>query len=245
MLLWCCNTLIQGRYETAWHAFTAIRAMQVVLSQINALNANSVLYRDTTSWWKDHRIKSCPITESSFTNLVKLVELNLHVLLNSSNFKVVSIAVFRSAPDIWAIDQLFPIMPIHRLDEEPTEPATLADITCDSDGKIDKFPSPGSFTRLLASASIFPLIWIHHPECFDIVISLRSAKIKPYDCSVRHSILLLTAPIFILDSAEIFSQKQLQHFAYTSWRAILQQDLLTLSKAPAFNWHLLSIQLGV
>ncbi len=48
-------------------------------------------------------------------------------------------SVFQSAPDVWAIGQLFPIMPIHRLDEEPTIRATIADLTCDSDGKIDRF----------------------------------------------------------------------------------------------------------
>jgi arginine decarboxylase len=48
-------------------------------------------------------------------------------------------SVFQSAPDIWAIDHLFPIMPIHRLTEEPTVSATLADLTCDSDGLIDHF----------------------------------------------------------------------------------------------------------
>jgi arginine decarboxylase len=48
-------------------------------------------------------------------------------------------SVFQSLPDSWAIDQLFPIMPIHRLDEEPTRRGTLQDVTCDSDGKIDCF----------------------------------------------------------------------------------------------------------
>jgi len=48
-------------------------------------------------------------------------------------------SVFQSLPDSWAIDQLFPIVPIHRLDEEPSNRAVLADITCDSDGKIDHF----------------------------------------------------------------------------------------------------------
>jgi arginine decarboxylase len=48
-------------------------------------------------------------------------------------------SVFQSAPDSWAIDQLFPIMPIHRLNEEPTCRGTIADLTCDSDGKIDRF----------------------------------------------------------------------------------------------------------
>ncbi len=51
----------------------------------------------------------------------------------------INLSVFQSMPDAWAIDQLFPIMPIHRLDEEPTNRATLADLTCDSDGKIDQF----------------------------------------------------------------------------------------------------------
>lgn len=51
----------------------------------------------------------------------------------------INLSVFQSAPDSWAIDQLFPIMPIHRLDEEPTRRGTLADLTCDSDGKIDQF----------------------------------------------------------------------------------------------------------
>ena len=51
----------------------------------------------------------------------------------------INLSVFQSAPDCWAIDQLFPIMPIHRLDEEPTRRGILADLTCDSDGKIDRF----------------------------------------------------------------------------------------------------------
>ncbi|HYP02394.1 MAG TPA: biosynthetic arginine decarboxylase, partial [Pyrinomonadaceae bacterium] len=48
-------------------------------------------------------------------------------------------SVFRSAPDHWALDQLFPIVPIHRLNKPPTAYATLCDITCDSDGVVDKF----------------------------------------------------------------------------------------------------------
>ena len=48
-------------------------------------------------------------------------------------------SVFQSLPDFWAIDQLFPIMPIHRLKEQPTRPVVLSDITCDCDGKIDRF----------------------------------------------------------------------------------------------------------
>jgi arginine decarboxylase len=50
-----------------------------------------------------------------------------------------NVSVFQSMPDSWAIKQLFPIMPIHRLEEEPTRHGVLGDITCDSDGKIDQF----------------------------------------------------------------------------------------------------------
>ncbi|MDD4869080.1 MAG: biosynthetic arginine decarboxylase [Kiritimatiellae bacterium] len=48
-------------------------------------------------------------------------------------------SLFQSLPDSWAVDQLFPVMPIHRLNEVPTRQAVIADITCDSDGIIDKF----------------------------------------------------------------------------------------------------------
>jgi arginine decarboxylase len=50
-------------------------------------------------------------------------------------------SLFQSLPDSWAIDQIFPIMPIHRLNEEPLRTATIQDMTCDSDGKIDNFIS--------------------------------------------------------------------------------------------------------
>ena len=58
-------------------------------------------------------------------------------------------SVFQSLPDSWAIDQLFPIMPVHRLTERPTRNAVLADITCDSDGKIDRFVSLRDVQRTL------------------------------------------------------------------------------------------------
>jgi arginine decarboxylase len=52
---------------------------------------------------------------------------------------VCNFSVFQSIPDHWALDQLFPVVPIQRLNEKPDHKATLVDITCDSDGEIDKF----------------------------------------------------------------------------------------------------------
>ena len=58
-------------------------------------------------------------------------------------------SLFQSLPDIWAIDQLFPIMPIHRLNEAPVRDGVLADMTCDCDGKIDNFISPDGVRKTL------------------------------------------------------------------------------------------------
>jgi arginine decarboxylase len=62
---------------------------------------------------------------------------NLDTMLSDTYF--CNFSVFQSMPDSWAIKQLFPIMPIHRLNEAPSRRAVLGDITCDSDGKVDQF----------------------------------------------------------------------------------------------------------
>jgi arginine decarboxylase len=72
---------------------------------------------------------------------------DLETILSDTVF--CNFSVFQSLPDSWAIDQLFPIMPIHRLDEAPLRKAVLADITCDSDGKIDRFVSLRDVRRTL------------------------------------------------------------------------------------------------
>jgi len=63
-------------------------------------------------------------------------------------------SLFQSLPDSWAIDQVFPIIPIQRLDERPDRSATLQDITCDSDGKIDNFITSKSFSYYLPVHSL-------------------------------------------------------------------------------------------
>jgi arginine decarboxylase len=78
-------------------------------------------------------------------------------------------SVFQSLPDSWAIDQLFPIMPIHRLEERPTRTAVLADITCDSDGKIDHFVSLRDVKRTLELHELRP------PEKYYLAVFLVGA----------------------------------------------------------------------
>jgi arginine decarboxylase len=77
----------------------------------------------------DRYAQQAEYVSEEFTELRRL--LRVKYLTNFS--------VFRSVPDHWALDQLFPIIPIHRLNKKPTEYATLCDITCDSDGVVDKF----------------------------------------------------------------------------------------------------------
>ncbi len=60
-----------------------------------------------------------------------------------------NLSIFQSLPDSWAIQQIFPITPLHRLAEEPSEPVVLADITCDSDGSIDRFADLRDVKRYL------------------------------------------------------------------------------------------------
>ncbi len=64
-----------------------------------------------------------------------------------------NLSIFRSAPDTWAIDQLFPVMPIHRLHEPPQVLGAFADLTCDSDGKLNRFIDSGTHK---------PLLELHH-----------------------------------------------------------------------------------
>lgn len=59
-------------------------------------------------------------------------------------------SVFQSLPDSWAIEQVFPVMPIHRLNEKPTRQAIIADLTCDCDGKLDRFAGPAGDTETLS-----------------------------------------------------------------------------------------------
>ncbi len=72
----------------------------------------------------------------------------LDALLSDTYF--CNFSLFQSMPDSWAIKQLFPIMPIHRLNEQPTRHAVLGDITCDSDGKVDQFIDRRDVKRTLS-----------------------------------------------------------------------------------------------
>lgn len=77
---------------------------------------------------------------------------NLPAFLTDTYF--CNLSVFRSLPDSWAINQIFPIAPLHRLDEKPTNRVVLGDITCDSDGKIERFADLKDVSRYLPAHNL-------------------------------------------------------------------------------------------
>ncbi|MDQ7014395.1 MAG: biosynthetic arginine decarboxylase [Planctomycetota bacterium] len=87
-----------------------------------------------------------------------------------SDIYYANLSIFQTLPDHWAIDQLFPICPIHRLDEEPTRRGILADITCDSDGQIDKF-----IDRRETSKPTLELHTLNHGEPYYLGVFLLGA----------------------------------------------------------------------
>lgn len=125
---------------------------------------NDILfYRDETRHLFHHgkiNLRQRSLAEQIFwttiTEISKLTKELKHVTPELADLERVlsdiyycNFSVFQSLPDSWAIGQLFPVMPIHRLDEEPTRSAILADITCDCDGKIDQFIDKRGVKRYL------------------------------------------------------------------------------------------------
>lgn len=79
----------------------------------------------------------------------EIEQLSPELILQMADRYFCNFSVFQSLPDAWAINQVFPVMPIHRLNEEPTRQGILVDITCDSDGKIQQFPLNNGISRTL------------------------------------------------------------------------------------------------
>ncbi len=130
----------------------ALTAREQVLQMFN-LGLLSLEFRGLAErlYWA-----TCAKIRDSCRKLERLPEEleDLESILSDTYF--CNFSVFQSLPDSWAIDQLFPILPIHRLDERPTRTAVLADITCDSDGKIDHFVSLRDVKRTLELHELKP-----------------------------------------------------------------------------------------
>jgi arginine decarboxylase len=130
----------------------ALTARDQVLQMFN-LGLLSLEFRGLAErlyWASCARIRDCCRRLERFPEELE----DLENILSDTYF--CNFSVFQSLPDSWAIEQLFPIMPIHRLEQLPSRKAVLADITCDSDGKIDRFVGPREIKRTLEVHDLRP-----------------------------------------------------------------------------------------
>jgi arginine decarboxylase len=130
------------KWNEALHDIQALRREATTRFNLGLLDLTQRAYIERMYWATCSKILSVAPAEATSEDLERL----RYALVDTyfCNF-----SVFQSAPDVWAIDQLFPVLPIHRLHEEPTRRTVLADLTCDSDGKIDKFIGRNAPRRFL------------------------------------------------------------------------------------------------
>ena len=127
------RSINEDNYQEAYHDATQFKGEAISLFNFGYLSLSDRAKAEKLYWACCRKIleivRNADYLPDELEDLEKIM----------ASIYYVNLSVFKSAPDTWAIDQLFPIMPIHRLDEEPTKRGTLADLTCDSDGKIDQF----------------------------------------------------------------------------------------------------------
>ena len=120
-------------YQEAYHDALQFKAEAVSRFALGSLNLPERARAEQFYWACCAKILAIARQEDKVPDDLEDLEQRL------ASIYYVNLSIFQSAPDTWAINQLFPILPIHRLDQEPTARGTLADLTCDSDGKITQF----------------------------------------------------------------------------------------------------------
>ena len=144
--LW--NNLNQTRMIETWHDAQQIREEALDRFSLGLLDIRTRAQIERLFWSIAKEIHQMTTGMKHLTDELLL----LPKLLSDKYF--CNFSLFQSLPDSWAIDQIFPIIPIQRLDEKPDRSATLQDITCDSDGKIDNFISTRNLSHYLPVHSL-------------------------------------------------------------------------------------------
>ena len=127
------NGITQRNYQATWHDVLGTREHALSMFNHGLLDLRQRARAERMFWQLAGRIARV-ISELAY---VPDEFARLRRVLADTYF--CNFSVFQSMPDAWAVDQLFPVVPIHRHNTEPTRSAVLADITCDSDGKLDRF----------------------------------------------------------------------------------------------------------
>ncbi|MDR1223896.1 MAG: biosynthetic arginine decarboxylase [Tannerella sp.] len=137
------QNLNQPRLLESWHDAQQIREEGLDLFGLGMLNLSTRGQIERLYWTIAREIHAISSQMRHAPEELK----QLATILPDKYF--CNFSLFQSLPDSWAIDQVFPIMPIHRLDEHPSRTATLQDVTCDSDGKIVNFISTKTYSYYL------------------------------------------------------------------------------------------------
>ncbi|MCB9846612.1 MAG: biosynthetic arginine decarboxylase [Phycisphaeraceae bacterium] len=137
------NDVADNRLLECYHDAQQARDQALTLFSLGYLTLPQRALAERLFWATCFRIRE--VRDRTGEEIEELASLDLIL----SDVYFANFSLFQSLPDTWAIDQMFPVMPIHRLQEEPTVQAILADITCDSDGKIDRFIADGKPDRTL------------------------------------------------------------------------------------------------
>ena len=132
-----CRDVNGSNFQETYHDAVQIRDEAMMLFRVGQLGLRDRARVEEFYWRTCEKIlRICRALEDPPEDLQGLER-------DLADTYFVNCSIFQSMPDSWAIQQLFPVLPLHRLDEAPTRRAVLADITCDSDGKIDRFIEAG------------------------------------------------------------------------------------------------------
>jgi arginine 2-monooxygenase len=126
-----------------WHDAEDIREEALDLFRHGIIDLKTRAQIESLYWSISHEVSELCHTQKHVPDDLRLLDKQM------SDMYFCNFSLFQSLPDSWAIDQLFPIIPIQRLDEKPTRSATLQDISCDSDGKISAYVNHNQQTNYL------------------------------------------------------------------------------------------------
>ena len=149
-LLDAYRNIDERRLVECYHDALTARDQALQMFNLGLLSLEHRGLAERLYWASCARIRDCCRRIDHFPEELE----DLENVLSDTYF--CNVSIFQSLPDSWAIDQLFPIMPIHRLQEYPSRKAVLADITCDLDGKIDRFVSARDLKHTLELHDLQP-----------------------------------------------------------------------------------------
>ena len=145
-----CDTVSAKNFQESYHDALQVRDEAMVLFNVGQLTLKERARVEENFWRTCQKIlriiRTLPYVPDDLSNLER----------DMADTYFLNFSLFQSLPDSWAINQLFPVLPLHRLNEQPTRHAVLADITCDSDGKIDRFIDLRDVKRTLELHALRP-----------------------------------------------------------------------------------------